>query len=92
MNKNQKGFGVVEGLLILVIVGILGFTGWYVWHSKQATYKTYSNAANSASSTDSTAKQKKTDPYAGWKQYCSDFGRAYVYVSLKAQRLIRRTK
>src|SRR5665213_1817337 len=38
--KNDSGFGIVEGLLVLVVVGILGFTGWFVWHSKQAVDKT----------------------------------------------------
>jgi cytoskeletal protein RodZ len=38
--KSDSGFGLVEGLLILVVVGILGFTGWFVWHSKQTADKT----------------------------------------------------
>lgn len=37
--KNQKGFGAVEALLILVILGIVGFTGYFVWHAKQNTDK-----------------------------------------------------
>jgi hypothetical protein len=47
--KNQKGFGAVEGLLILVIVGILGFVGWYVWHSKNNANQIYKNMTNSES-------------------------------------------
>jgi hypothetical protein len=34
MKNNQKGFGLVETLLILVIIGLVGFVGWYVWDSK----------------------------------------------------------
>lgn len=30
MKNNQKGFGVVKGLVILVIVGIVGLVGWNV--------------------------------------------------------------
>ncbi|MBW3569272.1 hypothetical protein KY385_04040 [Candidatus Parcubacteria bacterium] len=32
---DNKGFGIVEGLLILVIVGLIGGVGFYVWNSKQ---------------------------------------------------------
>lgn len=35
MKLNQKGFGVVEGLLIFVIVGIVGGTGYYVYKNNQ---------------------------------------------------------
>ncbi len=31
--KTQKGFAVLEGLLILVIIAIIGGTGWYAWHN-----------------------------------------------------------
>lgn len=59
MKNNQKGFGVVEGLLIIVIVGLLGFVGWYVWHSKQSTDNTY-NAATSANSTSTSPTNSAT--------------------------------
>jgi hypothetical protein len=48
-NKNQvsnKGFTVIESLLILVVVGILGFTGWFVWHSTQKVNQTNKNAVS----------------------------------------------
>lgn len=31
----QKGFGVVQILLIVVVIGIVGFTGWFVWQSRK---------------------------------------------------------
>ena len=35
MNKNnQKGFSIVEVLLLLVVIGAVGFVGWYVWSQK----------------------------------------------------------
>lgn len=45
LKKNQKGFGAVEGLLILVIVGLVGFIGWYVYHTKNNANSSYNNAA-----------------------------------------------
>ena len=55
--KNQSGFGAVEGLLILIIVGILGFTGWYVYHSQQNTSK---NLTPTSSGTPMFKKNSKT--------------------------------
>lgn len=77
MKKNQKGFSVIEGLLILVIVGLLGFVGWYVYNTKNNTDNTLNNAAStkvatstSTKKTNTTSKTSQTaDPYAGWKSY-----------------------
>jgi len=55
--SDQKGFSVIEALLVLVVIGILGFTGWYVYHAKQTSNKDYSDAA---SSTVPAFKTKKT--------------------------------
>lgn len=46
--KNDRGFGVVEALLVLVIVGILAFTGWFVWNAKQNADKSLDTATASA--------------------------------------------
>jgi hypothetical protein len=53
VRKSQKGFAIVEALLIVILLGIVGFTGYYVWHSKQQTDKTL-NAANNSSQAPST--------------------------------------
>jgi hypothetical protein len=58
MKNDQKGFGVLEGVLIVVIVGFLGFVGWYVWHSKKSTDKTY-NAPISTVPTNKTFASPK---------------------------------
>jgi Tfp pilus assembly protein PilE len=44
-SKNQKGFAVVEGVLILVVVAILGFTSWYVIKANGNAKDTLSLAA-----------------------------------------------
>jgi plastocyanin len=33
MKMNQKGFGVLELLLLLILVSIVGFGGYYVWNT-----------------------------------------------------------
>ena len=37
--KNQKGFGVVEGLLVLIIIGLIGSVGWYVFSANKVVDK-----------------------------------------------------
>ena len=53
MKNNQKGFGAVEGLLVLILVSILGFTGYYVYHTQNNANSSY----NSASDTSQKANQ-----------------------------------
>ena len=55
----QKGFGAVEGVLILVIVGIIGGAGFYVYKSKQETNKSQDNA-NKSSQEISTNESSET--------------------------------
>lgn len=63
-HSNQKGFSVIEGFLIVVVVGLIGFVGWYVWHSKQAVDESLSNTGKS-----STPAVTKDDPTASWKLF-----------------------
>ncbi len=37
---NQKGFGVVEGLLIVVVVALVGVVGWLVYDRQKTEPKT----------------------------------------------------
>lgn len=43
--KNQKGFTVVEGLLIFAIVAVIGFAGWFVYSSQKKTNDTLNKTA-----------------------------------------------
>lgn len=36
MKKNQNGFSLVEGLLIILVIAVVGFIGWSVANSKKA--------------------------------------------------------
>lgn len=58
MGGKQKGFSIVEGLLVFVIVGILGFTGWFVWNSQKQTNK--SNNSTVVSTKKATATNTTT--------------------------------
>lgn len=55
--KNQRGFGLVEVIILIVIVGLIGFGGWYVWQAN--------NSSNKTADTGNTT----TDPYKDWKTY-----------------------
>ncbi len=61
MNENQKGFSVVEGLLILIIVGLIGCVGWYVWHAKNNADANLNSAASSNTVIPPTQQTKPKD-------------------------------
>ena len=63
LKNNQKGFGGVETLLIVVIIGLIGFVGWYVYHAMKNTnsaYKAATTTSNTASPKFSSKKAKKS--------------------------------
>jgi type II secretory pathway pseudopilin PulG len=80
-NRNQSGFSVVEGLLILVIVGIIGATGWYVMQANKNTNDTLNNSG--LGSIAKSSKKKQTNPSLapqavsedGWIVYSSKEGK-----------------
>jgi len=64
MKLNQKGFGLIEVLLILILMSIVGFAGWYVG-SKDSKNKSQ-NASNEtakvgSSSTKAQVESQKVD-------------------------------
>jgi Tfp pilus assembly protein PilE len=60
MFKNQKGFSVVEGLLVFVIIGIIGGVGYYVYQSQQETKKSQDNSNKSSLEIDAEKKEDTT--------------------------------
>jgi predicted negative regulator of RcsB-dependent stress response len=47
MKNNEKGFGAVEGLLVIVIVVLIGVAGWFVYqrrHSSTPSQTTHTQA------------------------------------------------
>lgn len=59
MNKNQKGFTAVEGLILLVVVGIIGFAGWHIASANKKSSQ-LNSASKSQSSTQSNLNKKST--------------------------------
>ncbi len=77
MNRSQKGFTAIEGLLVIILVGILGFTGWFVWQSQQKLDHTNNdmvknayNVSKKAKVTAPASKQKEVSkPYLIIKEW-----------------------
>lgn len=61
MKRGQKGFTVVETLLVLILLAIIGFTGYYVYHTKNNANSTYNNTSKTAASDVSNN--------SGWQTY-----------------------
>ncbi len=61
--RSQKGFGAVEGLLIVVAISVVGFAGWYVYDSGQETNNIYDKSAATTENTynDVTEPSNKSD-------------------------------
>lgn len=60
MKNNEKGFGLLEGLVILVILAAIGFAGWYVFHKKHTTDKKQTSQTYTSKLENSAAKQEQT--------------------------------
>jgi Tfp pilus assembly protein PilV len=76
INNNQKGFTIVEALLIILILAVIGFGGYYVYHTNN---KTKSASASTTAAKTSTANSTKStvataaNPYSGWKTYTTKY-------------------
>lgn len=46
MNRNQKGFGVVEIIVLVVILALICVGGWYVWQANIPTSTTQQVTVN----------------------------------------------
>lgn len=59
MRKNEKGFGAVEILLVIVIIGLLGVVGWQFF-SRQKDTKNNESAATNSEQVKKTEEPKNT--------------------------------
>jgi type II secretory pathway pseudopilin PulG len=65
MNENQNGFGLIEGMLIVVILGLLGGVGWYVWNANIKTNASLDNSEKTSLTTFTTTSTDKNDKSQG---------------------------
>lgn len=67
---NQKGFSLVEGLLVIIALALVVFVGYYVWHTQKDTNKQLDQAnktSQKASTQDkSQAKASKFVTISEW--------------------------
>lgn len=61
---NQKGFSLIEGLLIVIALVLIIFVGYYVWHTQKEANKTLDSSSKTSqkSSQSSDKKEKDVDP------------------------------
>jgi prepilin-type N-terminal cleavage/methylation domain-containing protein len=70
MKANQKGFGFVEILIVIVVVGVLGAVGWLVYdRQKSKTSDTPNTQVNTTQKEETPKKETEAtkDPYADWE-------------------------
>lgn len=66
----EQGFGLVGGLLIVVVVALVAGAGAYLWHKDHSTEMSIGNSSSKSGSSTTTGTTTTPDPYAGWKTYC----------------------
>ncbi len=58
MIKDQRGFSLVEGLLIVLVLSVVGLGGYYVWNQNQKSNAVNENKQGSSQSPDDTDKNQ----------------------------------
>lgn len=62
MNRNSKGFGVIEIILIVAVIVLVGFVGWKAWDtfSNDKTASVQINTDQAPAVTDNASLDKST--------------------------------
>jgi|GEM_PF-6239605 len=60
IKNNQKGFSLVEGLLLVIALSLIVFVGYYVWHSQKQADTNLTAAANTSDSSAKTSAAQST--------------------------------
>jgi len=72
---NNKGFALVELLILVVVLLAVGAVGVYAYsHSRHAKNAVNSSNTSHNGSTQTSQNNGTADPYKDWKSYCSSYG------------------
>lgn len=66
--KNQKGFTVIEGLLVVIAITLISGVGYYVYNSNQ-TKQTSNTDAQEATNNNQSSQDSKNEIPDNWKSY-----------------------
>ncbi len=58
---NNKGFGAIESILIVVIIAAIGGAGYYVYNSQKKTNAALDNASKAQSDPQKSEKKEKVE-------------------------------
>lgn len=81
MKANEKGFSVVEILIVIVVVGLLGAVGWLVYGKQKSQQDSNKTEATQPTATERTDEsQQKLQIPEGFAEYRSDeLGLRFIY-------------
>lgn len=80
MKNNQKGFSVVEGILILVVFGLVGFAGWYVYQNRAKSESKAQQTSHEQAASEQANDTTSTKLPANFVQYENrDYGLKFQY-------------
>lgn len=71
-HRGQRGFGIVELIIIVAVLTLLGVGGWYVWQAVNP------NSDNSQETQPPQGNGSNQSLYAGWKTYSDAVGKFTV--------------
>jgi prepilin-type N-terminal cleavage/methylation domain-containing protein len=85
MKANQKGFSVVEILIVIVVVGLLGAVGWLVYdrqNNKRESVSTSSQTDTKETENGESKQELVVDQTSDWKEIKNaEYGFSYKYPS-----------
>lgn len=71
LNKNEKGFGLIETLLVIIALALVVFVGYYIYQNQQDSKE----EAVMPKSVSAKTVESETDPTEDWKTYTSTAGK-----------------
>lgn len=80
MKINQKGFSVVEVLIVIVVIGLVGAIGWTVYARQDNDQDKQTPTPTSSQNEEADQATETADPYEGWQTYTnSQLGYSFKY-------------